>query len=117
MQSPFGALERTWVGRQVEGGAGNRILAPGLGKTLWHRGGEQRRRAVGAWDSCNGGGEGLVSEMGLVGKGGGGTQMGPELSGAGGAQDLSWILLLQQSGAAAPGPRFAPLQVGVLGPQ
>lgn len=42
--------------------------------------------------------------------------MGPELSGAGGAGDLSWILSPQQSGAAAPGPRFAPLQLGVPGP-
>lgn len=92
----------------------------GWEKLLWHRGGEQSRRAVGARDSCDGGGERLVSETGWWGGGKGGDTNGAgaeQRCGAGGAQGLSWIPSLQRSGAAAPGPRFAPLHVWVLRPR
>ena len=75
---------------------------------------------MGARDSCDGGGEGLVSETGWWGGGKGGDTNGAgaeQRCGAGGAQGLSWIPSLQRSGAAAPGPRFAPLHVWVLRPR
>lgn len=64
--------EKVWAGKQVEGGAGNVILAlareKSFGKEKESRvraAGEEEegRRSVGAQDRCNGGGEGMVSEM------------------------------------------------------
>lgn len=75
---------------------------------------------MGARDSCDGGGERLVSETGWWGGGKGGDTNGAgaeQRCGAGGAQGLSWIPSLQRSEAAAPGPRFAPLHVWVLRPR
>ena len=68
-------MEKVWAWGQVEGGAGNVILALGREKSFGteeeSRAGaageeeeEEGRRPVGAQDRCNGGGEGMVSEMG-----------------------------------------------------
>jgi len=83
------AVEKVWAWRQVEGGAGNVILALGREKSFGteeesraRAAGEEGRRSVGAQDKRYGGGEGMVRCWGEVTEGTNGATEGWEGAGA-----------------------------------